>query len=84
MKPIRLSNHALGYTGRRGFSIAEVEAAIRGSTWKATAFGRLECNMDFEFGGEWNGHTYPIKRVRPVFVDEEMEIVVVTVYTYYF
>jgi hypothetical protein len=29
MKPIRLSKHALGYSVSRGFTVAEVEAAIR-------------------------------------------------------
>ena len=38
---------------------------------------------DFPFGREWNGKTYSTKRVRPVFVEEATEIVIVTVYTYY-
>ena len=29
MKPIRFSKHALGYTASRGFTVAEVEEAIR-------------------------------------------------------
>ena len=32
----------------------------------------------------WNGKTYATKQVRPVFVEEATEVVVVTVYTYYF
>jgi hypothetical protein len=39
--------------------------------------------MDFPFGRKWNGRVYQTKRVRPVFVEEPAEIVVVTVYTYY-
>ena len=39
---------------------------------------------DFPFAADWNGRTYATKQVRPVFVDEPNEIVVVTVYTYYF
>jgi hypothetical protein len=30
------------------------------------------------------GKRYATKQVRPIFVEEEREIVVVTVYTYYF
>jgi len=45
---------------------------------------RLECRRDFPFGKEWNGKMYAIKQVRPIFVDEPDEIVVVTVYAYYF
>jgi len=46
--------------------------------------GRLECRKDFPYGRDWNGSFYATKQVRPVFVDEAAEIVVVTVYTYYF
>jgi hypothetical protein len=37
----------------------------------------------FRFGREWNGKPYATKQVRPIFVDEANEIVVVTVYTYF-
>ena len=84
MKPIRLSAHAARYIPKRGFTVAEVEEAIRTSERHAAELGRLECRKDFHFGGEWNGKSYRTKQVRPVFVDEPEEIVVVTVYTYYF
>jgi hypothetical protein len=32
----------------------------------------------------WNGTFYATKRVRPIFVEDRAEIVVVTVYTYFF
>jgi hypothetical protein len=35
----------------------------------------------FPYDKEWNGKVYVTKRVRPVFVEEAAEIVVVTVYT---
>jgi hypothetical protein len=84
MKTIRLSKHALGYTERRGFTVAEVEAAIRTSPWGAAELGRQDCRKDFAYGREWNGKLYATKQVRPVFVDEPGELVVITVYTYYF
>lgn len=40
--------------------------------------------MDFPLGSEWNGAFYETKQVRPIFVEEAVEIVVVTVYVYYF
>jgi hypothetical protein len=83
VKPIRLSKHALDYTTKRGFTVAEVEETIRTSSWSAAELGRLECRKDFAFGKEWNGRFYTTKHVRPVFVEEAAEIVVVTVYTYY-
>jgi hypothetical protein len=83
MKPIRLSAHARGYLHTRGFTAAEVEEAIRTSPWQPAELGRLECRKDFPYDRDWNGKFYPTRQVRPVFVDEATEIVVVTVYTYY-
>ena len=62
----------------------EIEEAIRTAEWTPVELGRLECRKDFPFGREWNGKVYTKKQVRPIFVDDEREIVVVTVYTYYF
>ncbi len=84
MKPIRLSAHALGYTRSRGFTVAEVEDVIRTAPWHSVNQGRLECRKDFPFGQLWNGRMYATKRVRPIFVDNPTEIVVVTVYTYFY
>jgi hypothetical protein len=83
MKPIRLSGHAQAQLSYRGATEDEVAEAIRGSQWEAAELGRMECRKDFPFGREWNGRVYASKQVRPVFVEEEQEIVVVTVYTYY-
>lgn len=84
MKRIRLSAHALGYTDRRGFTPEEVVQTIRSSPWEPAEFDRLQCRKDLPFGKEWNGQVYSTKQVRPIFVEHQTEIVVVTVYTYYF
>ena len=84
MKPIRLSGHARDQLWHRGTSEEEIGEAIRTAGWAPAELGRLECRKDFPFGREWNGKVYTIKQVRPIFVEEEREIVVVTVYTYYF
>ncbi len=42
MKPIRFSKHALGYTAKRGFTVAEVEEAIRTGKWGAAELRRLD------------------------------------------
>lgn len=84
MKPIRLSEHAKSYIDRRGFTVDEVEQAIRGSVWEPAVMGRQECRKDFTYGREWNGKYYETKRVRPVFVEETDEILVVPIYTYFF
>ncbi len=84
MKPIRLTAHAQGYLSRRGFTVAEVQDAIRTGLWRAASHGRQETSKEFVYGRDWNGTVYPTKRVRPIFVDEPTEIVVITVYTYFF
>jgi len=83
MKPIRLTAHAAGYIEKRGFSVAEVEEAIRQKDWTPAERGRLECRRDFVFDNVWNNKRYGIKQVRPIFVEESDQIVVVTVYVYY-
>ena len=86
MKPVRLSRHAQGYTAKRGFTVAEIERAIREGPWSPAEYGegRLQASMEFPFQAIWNGRRYAVKRVRPIFVELELEILVITVYTYYY
>jgi hypothetical protein len=84
MKPIRLSGHARSQLSFRGATEEEIINTIQSSPWVLSQLGRLECVKDFPFGREWNKKQYPTKRIRPIFVEEEREIVVITVYTYYF
>lgn len=84
MKPIRFSGHARQQLIRRGVSEEEVAAAVQSGKWEPAAGNRLECRRDFPFDDEWNGKQYQTKQVRPIFVDEGEEIVIVTVYSYYF
>ena len=79
MKPIRLSGHARERTVSRGTTQEEVIDTIRTAPRKPADVGRFECQKDFAYGREWNGKSYDTKRVRPVFVDERNEILVVTV-----
>jgi hypothetical protein len=51
--------------------------------WKAGQ-GPRECQKDFIFDREWNRQFYATKRVRPIFVENPQEILVVTVYVYLF
>lgn len=83
-KPIRLSGHAAGQLDFRGTTLEEVHEAIRTAPRGPSELGRLECRKDYPFGREWNGKRYATKQVRPIFVEEADEIVVVTIYVYYF
>jgi hypothetical protein len=84
LKPIRLSGHARSQLPFRGVTEEEIIETIRSETWTQAELGRLECCKNFPFGKEWNKKVYKTKQVRPIFVEEKTEIVVVTVYTYYF
>ena len=83
MKPIRLSDHARAQLRFRGGFAWKVNEAIRTSPWEPAERGRRECRRNFPFHQEWHGIVYATKQIRPIFVDEPEEIVVVTVYVYY-
>ncbi len=84
MKSIRLSGHARENMRYRGATEQEVVEVIQTAPWGPAELGRLECRKDFAYGQEWNGRFYATKQVRPILVEEADEIVVVTVYVYYF
>ena len=83
-KSVRLSGHARDQLERRGGTEQEVDKAIRTEMWQSAELGRLECRKDFVFNTDWNRKYYATKQVRPIFVEEADEIVVITVYVYYF
>ncbi|HWY53349.1 MAG TPA: hypothetical protein VNZ03_02740 [Terriglobales bacterium] len=83
-KPIVCSGHARQQLPFRGTTEADVADAIQTASWHPAENGRLECRKDFPFDAVWNGRHYATKQVRPIFVEEPNEIVVVTVYVYYF
>jgi hypothetical protein len=83
-KPLRLSQHAKEQTERRGCSEGEIRETIQTSQWEKVELGRLQCKKDFTFNKIWNDKEYKTKQVKPIFTEEKNEIVVVTVYVYYF
>ncbi len=84
MKSIRFSGHALEQLAFRGATMEEVEKAILEEDWQSAHQNRMECRMNFPFKKEWNGKVFGTKQVRPIFIEKPEEILVVTVYTYYF
>lgn len=84
MKPIRLSGHAKEQLFFRGTTEEEVIETIQTSEWQLAELGRLESRKNFPFENQWNKKYYKTKQVRPIFIEEEKEIVVITVYTYFF
>jgi hypothetical protein len=84
LKPVVLSPHASDYLAKRGTNLGEIAEAIESSEWEPARDGRLECRKNFPYESDWAGRHYATKQVRPIFVEEPDQIVVVTVYVYYF
>jgi len=84
VKPIRLSLHAELRRGKRGASRSEVEEAVRLGVREPAKLGKVLCRRNFEYNSVWQGRHFAIKQVAPVIAEEDDEIVVVTVYVFYF
>jgi len=83
MKPVRLSTHARDRAAQRGATEEDVVAAISEGQWRCADRRRMQAEKSFRYDAKWNGKRYKIKSVRPIFVEEDETIVVVTVYVYY-
>jgi hypothetical protein len=84
VKPIRLTRHAREQCLERGAAESEVCEAIEKGTREIAKLGRFMCRYNFRYDRQWQGNDYPIKQVAPVIVEDRNEIVVITVYTFYF
>ena len=82
-KPIRLTRHAKERLGDRGATEREVHEAIHTTDWQPAELNRLECRKEFPYNAVWSEKMCAIKEVRPIFLEEPSEIVVITVYVYY-
>lgn len=84
MKRIVFTKHALQRLQQRGTTIEEVEKAIlEGSKEQAKNNKRIS-RLNFAFNSVWQQKQYAVKQVAPVFVEESEQIVVITIYTYFF
>ena len=84
MKRIRLSKHAREQAAERGVTEAEVEEPVRKGSREPTTLGREMCRYNFVFNRKWQGKHYAVKQVAPVIKEEANEMVVITVYAFYF
>ena len=84
MKKIRFTNHAREQARERGASEAEVRHAITKGSRQPAKNARELCRYNFPYDKDWQGRHYRIKQVAPVIKEETNEIVVITVYTFYF
>ena len=84
MKPIRLTGHATEQCVDRGTSEAEVREAIEQGVAEPAKRGCLMYRLNLSYRTHWQGQFYAIKQVAPIVTETENEIIVVTVYTFYF
>jgi len=84
MKPIRLTEHALDQCDERGASESEVFRAVEQGSREPAKKGREMCRFNFPYNQVWQGNFYAIKQVAPIIKEEHNEIVVITVYIFYF
>jgi hypothetical protein len=78
------SKHAQEQALERGTTQIEVQEAIRKGSREPATGGREMCRYSFVFNRKWQGKHYPIKQVAPVIKEEANEVIVITVYTFYF
>jgi len=79
-----LTNHAREQAAERGATEAEVRRAVRRGARQPARQGREMCRYNFAFDSKWQGKDYAIKQVAPIIKEKTNEIVVITVYTFYF
>jgi hypothetical protein len=84
VKPIRLTDHARLQCAERGATDDEVMRAVREGVREPAKSQRELCRLNVAFNRTWQGNWYAVKQVAPVIAEEAEEIVVVTVYTFYF
>jgi hypothetical protein len=84
LKPIRLTKHAQEQCLERGASEFEVIQAVQLGFREPAKKGREIRKMNFPFDANFQGKFYAIKQVAPVIKEEHNEIVIITVYTFYF
>ncbi|MFC2131663.1 DUF4258 domain-containing protein [Bacteroidota bacterium] len=81
---IRFTKHAIERIKKRGSSESEVIEAIESCNKEPAKDNKIMCRLNIPYNSDWMGSFYPIKQVAPVIVEENNEIIVITVYTFYF
>ena len=57
---------------------------MRRSARQLVKKGRWMCRLNFQYNAIWRGRHYAIKQVAPVIAEKRNEIIVVTVYSFFF
>lgn len=84
MKPIVFTRHARERIKKRGTTEEDVIRAIREGYREPAQRGLFLHRLTLEYRREWDGRYYAVRQVAPVVDETPDQIVVVTVYTFYF
>ena len=84
MKSIHFTKHSLIQCVERGTNKEEIIEAIRTGSKEPAKLNRTMFTSNFAYNNFWNKTFYAIKQVSAVVSIEEKEIIVITIYTYYF
>ena len=84
MKAINFSKHALEQMKERGAERSEVEKAIRFGEEIPAKKNRRAFRMNFQYNQLWGKKFYRTKQVVPIVMEEVENIIVVTVFVFYF
>jgi hypothetical protein len=79
----RLIEHAKERATERGATEDDIQTVLSTGSEVQVKKGRKGKEMVFEYGKEWLGKSYPQKKVRAIYVEENEEIVVITVKVFY-
>jgi hypothetical protein len=84
MKKIIFSDHAIEQMVERGASKDEVGVCILKGEKVPAKSGRHAYRMNFQYDNRWSGKYYATKQIMPIVKEEDNEIIIITVYTFYF
>ena len=84
MKPVRFTSHALEQLSERGTNKDEVIESIKKGKREKAKKGRFIYRANYQFNSNWNDRYFSIKQVAPVILESEEELIVITVYTFYY
>lgn len=68
----------------RGAREEDVREAIRIGAREPAQRGLAQFRLNVEFNREWAGRYYGVQQVVPIVAEDAAQLVVVTVYTFYF
>jgi hypothetical protein len=79
----KLTEHAKERAIERGTTQEEIQKVLSKGKKVQVKEGRRGKEMVFEYRKDWLGKPYPQKKVKVIYIEEEDEVVVITVKVYY-